>query len=215
MTDKKFEPYWTKQDEGCFEFLGKIGNRNLVCRICGAKFEKDIDENNGFVLLDSSDLEDHYKSTHSDFIQRNNLEFYTGQRIPCTTEMPLYDNPHIIVVHESTHKPPATEQEPYFHVYIMRPKKRKEELKTPLAKLQKSSWVTIYRNVGEDKIGECLLKQMESLEKAGWNLRDNVRLAIFKNKSGNWTISTRTHLEGMEDDEHIFSGNVDGEECVE
>jgi hypothetical protein len=217
MTDKRFEPYWTQTDEGCFDFLGRIGNKNMICRICGKSFEKELGDGNEHVLIDTDDLEEHYKSVHSDFIQRNDLEFHTGLRIPCSTELPLYDNPHLMIVHESTHKPPATEQEPYFHVYILRPKKPKNAgapLAPPISSF-KSSWISIYKNVGDARLGEFLIKDLEALTKAGYDLKNNVRLAIYRNKIGNWTISQKTHLPDMEDEEHLFNESVDGEERVE
>jgi hypothetical protein len=217
MTDRKFEPYWTQTDEGCFDFLGRIGNKNLVCRICGAKFEKELDESLGFVIMDTQDLEEHYKTCHSDFINENQLEFHTGLRIPCSTEVPLYDYPHIIVVHESTHKPKTIEQEPYFHVYILRPKKGAKPapiISTPAPiSPAKTKWVTIYRNVGEAKLIDCLAKQLQSLQDAGFDLKSEVRFAIYKNKLGNWSISSKVLKNGTaEDNVELFDvGELNGE----
>lgn len=202
MTEKKFEPYWTNTDEGCFEYLGRIGNKNLVCRICGKAFQKELDENNGIVLMDSTDLEEHYKECHSGFIDSENLEFYSGK----TGDIPIHDDyPHIIIVHESTHKPKTTDQEPYFHVYLLRKKKGTQGQYTPTDTSQhsKSKWVTVYKNVGSAKLSECLIKQLEGLERNGFDLQTKVRFAIYKNKLGNWTISSKV-LKDNTDEEGIF-----------
>jgi hypothetical protein len=210
MTDRKFEPYWTQTDEGCFEFLGRIGNKNLVCRVCGAKFEKELDESLGFVIMDTQDLEEHYKTCHADIIETYGLEFHTG--FQDTKNSINSDLPHIIVVRESTHKPKTTEQEPYFHVYILRAKKGAKPAPTtstaPISEA-KTKWTSIYKNVGEARLVECLGKQLQSLQNAGYDLQTEVRFAIYKNKLGNWSISSKVLKDGTaEDNVELFDVNA-------
>jgi len=216
MNNKIVEVYCSQVDEGQYDYVGRIGTNTLRCRICKEKFEKHIIDNkqNALMTEGTEDLIDHYKQKHSSFIKDNKLEFYTGfdDKINPTNS----DFPYIIIVKDlNAHQPTTNPNEPYIHLYLLRAKKgilseisiQKESL------IPKALWTTIYKNVGEEKLGECLLKLLHALVTKE-DLKKNVRFAIYKNKLDNWSISSIT-LKGAPDTEGIFNTEFEFDEPAE